>query len=409
MKPLRLAWLVCALASGCTDRPLSILPGAPRPDAGAPADLAAPADLGPIGAPAPPWTGDAVAYQIDPMHRGAQAGTLVPALHLMWMTQPMGPVSYPLIANGRVFYIVESSGTDYLVALNTLSGGSDWAMHAVGPSGSAGLAYDSGHVFITNSNGNIAAFDEANGANLWSTSAGADPSPPTAFGGVVYVTAGNQMLAFDGAGGSLRWTQSLLAGGGSSPIVSTAAVFLPLACGQAWAFSPFDGSVLWHDNPNCDASDSLTGVLVNGHVYLRNPGADGLVLDATSGSTLRNFSGDRIPAFDADGRGYFVSHPSAGAGVLFAQDANGLGTWSFAGDNNLVTAPLVVNGYIYVGSTSGMLFALDSSGAQAWSTNTGAPFADPDELAQVQPMPGMAAAESLLVVANSQQLIAYGQ
>ncbi|HEX4460221.1 MAG TPA: hypothetical protein VIA18_19720, partial [Polyangia bacterium] len=92
MKRLGLSLLSCALLGGCADRPLSILPGAPRDlsapadlahpsadqgDAGAPVDQAAPADLGPIGAPAPSWSGDAVAYQVDPMHRGAQTSALV--------------------------------------------------------------------------------------------------------------------------------------------------------------------------------------------------------------------------------------------------------------------------------------------------------------------------------------------
>ncbi len=344
------------------------------------------------------------------MHRGAQAGTLVPPLRLLWMTQPSGPVSYPLIANGRVFYIVSSGGTDYLMALEKLSGAAEWAMHAVGPSGAAALAYDGGRVFITNSAGNIAAFDENNGENLWSTSVGADPSPPTAVNGIVYVTAGNQMVAFDGATGSVRWTQSLLAGGGSSPIVTAAAVFLPLSCGQAWALQPFDGSVLWHANPNCDGSGSLTGAFDNdGHVYLRSPGTKNLVLDATNGSTTGSFTSDRIPAFDDAGVAYFVSRPVSGNGRLLAEAQGVTPVWSFNGDGNLITAPLVVNGYIYVGSTSGMLFAVDSNGAQQWSTNTGAPFADPDQLAEVQPLPGMAAAESILVVANSLQVIAYGQ
>ena len=84
--------------------------------------------------------------------------------------------------------------------------------------------------------------------------------------------------------------------------------------------------------------------------------------------------------------------------------------WKFGGDGDLITAPLVVNHYLYVGSTSGTLFAVDAAtGTQIWSDDSGASFEDPDAVADTQPLPGMAAAEDLLIVANSTQLVAYGQ
>jgi outer membrane protein assembly factor BamB len=47
--------------------------------------------------------------------------------------------------------------------------------------------------------------------------------------------------------------------------------------------------------------------------------------------------------------------------------------WSFAGDGALVTAPLVVNNYVFIGSSNGNLYALDgTSGAQLWTKNLGA-------------------------------------
>lgn len=53
--------------------------------------------------------------------------------------------------------------------------------------------------------------------------------------------------------------------------------------------------------------------------------------------------------------------------------------WSFAGDNGLQSAPLIVNETIYIGSSSGMLFGLNTSGQQIWSTVVGAPIPTPDE------------------------------
>src|SRR5439155_25627744 len=62
-------------------------------------------------------TADAVAYQINPGHDGSQPDdSLMPALTRAWMidfdapdpTAPQGPVSYPLIVNGKVYVIADS-------------------------------------------------------------------------------------------------------------------------------------------------------------------------------------------------------------------------------------------------------------------------------------------------------------
>jgi len=44
--------------------------------------------------------------------------------------------------------------------------------------------------------------------------------------------------------------------------------------------------------------------------------------------------------------------------------------WTFAGDNELVSAPIVVRRTVFIGSQSGMLYALKApSGHERWSTN----------------------------------------
>src|SRR5215472_7859106 len=53
--------------------------------------------------------------------------------------------------------------------------------------------------------------------------------------------------------------------------------------------------------------------------------------------------------------------------------------WSFAGDGGLQSAPVIVNQTIYIGSSSGTLFGLNTSGQQIWSTQVGAPIPAPDE------------------------------
>src|SRR5262249_61874477 len=81
--------------------------------------------------------------------------------------------------------------------------------------------------------------------------------------------------------------------------------------------------------------------------------------------------------------------------------------WTFAGDGTLVSAPLVVGQQVYVGGTSGMLYALDAStGRVTWRTNVGASIPDPDQ--QIIAVPtGLNAGDGLLVVPAGNLLVAY--
>jgi len=81
--------------------------------------------------------------------------------------------------------------------------------------------------------------------------------------------------------------------------------------------------------------------------------------------------------------------------------------WSFAGDGGLQSAPVIVNQTIYIGSSFGMLFGLNRSGQQIWSTNVGVPIPAPDEQDSL-PTTGFGAGNALLVVPTASTLVAYG-
>jgi hypothetical protein len=69
---------------------------------------------------------------------------------------------------------------------------------------------------------------------------------------------------------------------------------------------------------------------------------------------------------------------------------------------------LVVNDYVYVGSSQGNLYAVNAaSGQQTWVTNTGESIPYVDDHNVSQPLTGFAAAEGLLVIPTSTKLIAY--
>jgi len=147
-----------------------------------------------------------------------------------------------------------------------------------------------------------------------------------------------------------------------------------------------------------------TSVLFNNRLYVRDLFADnGLVLDATTGAELGTFPRRVLaPAFSGS-TGYFV-----GQGILQARDATSLTVkWSFTGDSNIVTAPIVVNGYVYVGSYNGTLYALDANtGTAVRIANLGAHLVEPDE-DNANLLTGFAAADGLLVGSAEHTLFAF--
>jgi outer membrane protein assembly factor BamB len=365
------------------------------------ADLAQPADLSPTpDAGDTTWTGAAVAYQIDPQHRGAQHAGLTPPLTQKWSVDLSTEISYPLIADGRVFVTLRKPGTGYgvqLMALDAATGTTDWGPTDLGGTywwGNA--AYEAGVVFAVNYDGTLYAFDGATGTQKWSTSLKSQysfSSPPTALGGTVY--------AVDEASGNVLWTASVENGDDSSPAVTSSGVFVSYACLQAYAFAPSTGTQLWHHSTGCEGGGGKTTALYGDRLYARDFSGNA-ILDANSGSSLGTFSAGPIPAFD-QGSGFYLS-----GSTLTAQSVpGGTALWTFTGDGTLDTAPIVVDGYVYVASFMGHLYAVDAStGMQAWSDTVGS-VSGPDEQNVSQPLTGLAAANGLLVIPAGTKLIAY--
>ena len=86
--------------------------------------------------------------------------------------------------------------------------------------------------------------------------------------------------------------------------------------------------------------------------------------------------------------------------------------WSFAGDGQLTTSPILVaspaNSYVFIGSASGMLYGLDAAtGAVVWSLNVGAAFPAGAGWGSGIPFTGLAAGDGLLVVPAGTKVIAY--
>jgi outer membrane protein assembly factor BamB len=365
---------------------------------------------------------EAVAWQHNIVHDGYDpASSLVTPLTLKWRrnlaASGVTSISYPLIAEGRVFVTTSTGYTTHiqkLMALDARTGDTIWSANISSYFPFANAAYDSGKVLVVNSYGTVTAFDAATGAMLWSIvlpDGSLFTSPPTAANGIVYTggaapppLGGGIVYAVDEENGAVLWTMPVQNGDHSSPAIAGGKVFVSYVDADSYAFNAVTGQQVWSYLTCGEGGGGTTPVVHAGQIYVRDygctPGIDGLVLNANTGGFIRTFNSDTPPAFFGNLALFLQS------GTLVAIE-NGQMLWSFAGDGGLQSAPVVVNHTIYIGSSSGMLYGLKASGQQVWSTQVGAPIPYPDEFNAVITT-GLGAGGGLLIVPTASTLVAYG-
>ena len=359
----------------------------------------------------------AVNFQINASHTGAVSSEhLTPPLKQRWVVNFGRRISYPLIADGKV-YVTVRNATDYgtmLYALDQTNGATVWSYALGGTYFWSGACYENGRVFAVNFDGLLRAFDGATGNLIWNVQLPNQYSfsaPPTAYQGVIYVSgagSGGTVYAVNADSGALLWTAPVMNGDKSSPAVTGEGVYVSYSCPNVYKLDPATGAQIWHYAPGCSGGGGKTPTLYNGRLYVRD--FSDTIFDGQTGTIVGNFNAKNTPAFLGD-KGFFLNGPHffGSYGTLQARDVNTNSVvWSFSGDGFLQSAVLVVNNHVYVGSAQGKLYAVNAfTGQQDWVTTTGSSIPYVDEQNVSQPLTGFAAAEGLLVVPTSTTLVAY--
>jgi len=356
-------------------------------------------------------------FQINATHTGAISSEhLTPPFKQRWVVNFGRSISYPLIADGKVYVTVKNasgSGTT-LYALDGTNGATVWSYALGGSFFWSAACYENGRVFAVNGDGLLRAFDGASGNLIWSIQLPGQYSfsaPPTVSQGVVYVSgagSGGTVYAVNADSGAVLWTKSVMNGDKSSPAVTSDGVYVSYSCPNVYKLDPATGAQIWHYSPGCSGGGGKTPALYDGRLYVRD--FSDTIFDANTGSITGNFNAKNTPAFSGS-RGFFLNGPHffGSYGTLQARDLNTNSLlWSFSGDGFLQSAVLVVNDYVFVGSAQGKLYAVDAAtGQQVWVTTPGTSIPYVDEQNVSQPLTGFAAAEGLLVVPTSTTLVAY--
>jgi len=352
----------------------------------------------------------AVAYQINPAHSGyatfGHALTLPPSA--AWSIKLGGTASYPLIADGRAFVLTAGSSTGgygtQLYALDLATGSTVWGPVAIpGTYYWAGHTYDNGNIFVVNSDGLLKSFDAATGTAGWSANVSGCSAPPTAANGIVYVVGGSSLQAVDERNGNILWTEFVNDGNGSSPTISNDGVFVANAC-DVYKFDLIYGYTFWYARDSCTGGLGKTAAYANGSLYVRGfclNCQDGQIFDAEIGNITGHFGPYMppgppmpIPAFDLTA-GYFLNGGTLQSENLSAQAVN----WSFIGDGHLVSAPIVIDQVVIIGSSTGNVYALDAqNGSILWVGAAGSGISAPDDLYVSSAFTGFGAGEGYLVV-----------
>jgi outer membrane protein assembly factor BamB len=371
---------------------------------------------------------EAVTYQINPTHTGAiQTKGLQPPLAIRWSVDLHATVGYALIAEGKVFVLAGDSnaGTVNLYALDGSTGATVWGPILI-PEGAywwAAAAYENGTVFVVPDSvqgfnaGAIYAFNASNGTPLWTATLPGQylyNSAPTALGGGVFTGGagvGGTVYAVRESDGSVAWTASVENGDDSSPIVTASGLYVSYVCPQVYRFNPRTGAQIWNNNPGCEGGGGSTPSLYNGSLYvldsLIEPDYNGLILNAATGATTGYFNSQATPAFYEGGGVYVESN------LVTAFNAQtGATLWSAtpASGDSYASPAIIVNGVVYVGTSEGNLLGYAGrTGKVVEQINVGAGIAAFDSGNYTNPLPGLSAAEGLLVVPAGDLVVALDQ
>jgi outer membrane protein assembly factor BamB len=232
-----------------------------------------------------------------------------------------------------------------------------------------------------------------------------------------------------------RWTVNL-GQNTSNPLIADGRVFVTVSNGTSqgttlFALDARSGAVIWSFSLD-ETFWFSTFCYENGRVFTVNGSGILRVIDAATGTVLSTapvdnehstdstdtsfdsqtgiFKAKNTPALSGNRR-FFLNSPDGfgSAETLQARDVNTNALlWSFSGDGFLRSGVLVVNNYVYVGSSLGNLYAVDAAtGQQVWATTAGASTPDVDDQNSSQPVTSFAAGESLLVVSTNTSVAAF--
>jgi len=368
-----------------------------------------------------PASGDvALGFQITTNHTGEvkSPGLKLP-LRVKWSVNLTGTAGYPILANGKVFIIGGGSGStpSTLYALSASTGKTVWSQPTPSEFGSwIGAAYENGVLYVvptysSSDSGAMFAFSAKDGHQIWSVSLSGQysfSSAPTARNGIVYTSGageGGTVYAVREKDGQVLWTAAVSNGDSSAPAVTTSGVYVSYVCPQTYRFDLTTGKQIWNYSGGCEGGGGESAAVYRGLVYVRdlyNFSTDGITLDAATGTLVNGFNSQYSPVF-LSGTAFYTEPDTLTAVNI----STGTTVWTAvagAGEN-YSCAPIVVNGVVYAGTSTGNLLGYRAAnGKSVFQVSLGQPVSCGEYFAV--PLAGMSASSGLLVVPAGSEVVA---
>lgn len=343
---------------------------------------------------------------------------LVPPLAPAWAVGGLSFAGQAVFGAGAVYVPWLSDSEGEVTAMNEADGSRLWGPVAIG-GGSEGLSYDAGRVFTVDYACHLTALDATSGQRLWGTAAlGADcDAPPTATGGVVYLAAFDALTAVSETTGRVLWTVPH-GGDHSSPAYVNGEIIIDPSDLQVWSINAQTGALDWHHGGPGEGGGGRLVNIAGGLIYARptdlHASAD--IFEASSGTLVGSLPSDGPLAVDAANsiavtsvqKANFVGCGTSACTLVARSLTDGAVLWTFAGDTQIDETPLIVDGVVYVDTFYGNIVGLDeATGQLVWSADlrdTAMPY---DEQNATQPPPGLSAADGLLIASTRSGVVAF--
>lgn len=312
----------------------------------------------------PPAQSATTSAQSDPSHTGRLVGAGVgPTLTPAWTAHTGAGDSRPVLVGDEVVTAFYDADADVsgVAAYDLETGRERWRQTY--PSGIRGpflIATDAGRVFVA-VDSSLRAFDPGDGHELWNASISQYvPTSLFAHDGRVYLAAvgvGSTAFVHDAATGAFLFRG--VAGGGSMTEAGDQLVGVG-ACGRAVWWDRATGQDLWRHDTECSGGGSYRGSFDGGWLWTEES-PHGWIFDNATHEVIARVPGT-VPSFS---RALAVNIED---GELVARDNQTLDVvWRFAGNRNLRTNPLIVDGTVLVAGWGDELYAVDlASGRETW-------------------------------------------
>ncbi|MFN0263265.1 PQQ-binding-like beta-propeller repeat protein [Tepidamorphus sp. 3E244] len=297
----------------------------------------------------------------------------------------------PPIVHQSYAVVMDARGNVSAVSLS--GGGKAWAIatkpeneRGRGASG-AGLAAESGRVFVATAYNTVRALDIRTGAQIWEAKLSAPArSAPTVADGVIYiVSATNVVHALNAADGTEAWnyngipeTASIMSP--SSAAVSGGIVVVPYSSGEVIAFKASDGTPVWSDQLTGQSRFSAVSgirdvaarpVIVGSTVYAIGVGGRLAAISLKSGERLwgANVASSTTPA--VSGNAIFVATLDNKLVAVDREDGSFLWSVGLPSGTNWV-GPLLAGNTLWLGSADGRVLRVNpTNGSTVSETKLG--------------------------------------